>query len=226
MGRTYYAILGVPQDETQGGIRAAYHDLAKRLHPDHAGPGDETAIRELNQAYEVLSDPGRRRRYNHQLEGEREPRAARAEPLLRRRPRPEPLVPEPMSVLDDFHTVRPSVEALFDRFLRNFSGVGVPKGERPQALTVQVELTLEQATQGVEVPIGVPVFERCPRCGGTGEDWLFPCMGCNQEGYVERQRVVRLRVPGGVRHGEVFEVPLEALGIANLYLRLQVLIAA
>lgn len=226
MGRTYYAILGVPQDESERGIRAAYRDLAKRLHPDHAGPGGEAAIRELNEAYEVLSDRARRSRYNHELAGEREPGRGRPEPVVRRRRQPEPLVPEPMSVPDDFGTVRPSADALLDRFRRNFSGIGVPKAERPQALTVQVELSLEQAARGVVVPIGIPVFERCPRCGGTGEDWLFPCLDCGQEGYVERRRVVSLRVPPGVGHGDVFELPLDDLGIANLYLRLQVLIAA
>src|SRR5689334_4671710 len=66
-GRTYYMILGVPRSETPGGIRSAYHDLAKKLHPDVAGEQATRAFQELSEAYDVLSDPQRRRAYNDEL---------------------------------------------------------------------------------------------------------------------------------------------------------------
>ncbi len=230
--RSFYIVLGVPRSSSDRSIREAYHDRAKALHPDHAGPEAADAFRELSEAYEVLSDPAQRRRHDRELERQerelaedRRPpggRPPRPEPLVPQRPQPEPLVPEPMDVLHDFRTFRPSLDALRDRWLRNFTGIGVPKGEHPQALTVEVELTPDQATRGVVVPLGIPVFRACPRCGGSGSDGLFPCLECGQEGLVEEQRRVDVEVPPGVRPGSVFELPLDGLGIDNLYLRLAV----
>jgi curved DNA-binding protein CbpA len=60
--KDYYLILGVSRTETAGGIRAAYRALARRLHPDHGGDRAAQAFQEINEAYEALSDPGRRHR--------------------------------------------------------------------------------------------------------------------------------------------------------------------
>lgn len=94
--KDYYLILGVPRSASTRGIRQAYRRLAKKHHPDRAGDGGAADFRQAAEAYEVLSDPGLRRRYNTYL---REREARRAERPSRRaparpRPAPEPLVPE------------------------------------------------------------------------------------------------------------------------------------
>src|SRR5690349_24475855 len=66
-GRTYYMILGVSPTASPAGIRAAYHDLARRLHPDVSGEQATHAFQEISAAYDVLSDPQRRRAYNDEL---------------------------------------------------------------------------------------------------------------------------------------------------------------
>jgi hypothetical protein len=115
--------------------------------------------------------------YNHELEQEEIETHSRPEPIFSRPlSRPEPLIPQPMSVLHDFETIRPSFEPLFERFLRNFTGEGIPKGERLEALNVEVTLSPEEAARGVAMPVGVPVFYSCRQCGGSGHDWLFPCV--------------------------------------------------
>lgn len=232
--RTYYVVLGVPRDESTEGIRAAFRDRAKELHPDRSGSEGGDAFRELQQAYEVLSDPTRRRRYDAELHrGERPPepdraRASRrpAEPLVNA-PHAEPLIPEddsddPVSLFRDFQTIRPSDEALRERLRRNFTGRGVPKAEHAEALTVELQLTADQALQGGTVPLAIPVARACPACDGAGSTGAFPCVTCGQSGWVEDERVVRVRIPPGVRSGWVSELPLDGLGIDNLYLRLLV----
>lgn len=67
--KTYYMILGVSSTESDRGIRSAYRDLAKRLHPDVAGEQATRSFQEISEAYSVLSDPQRRREYNHGLSG-------------------------------------------------------------------------------------------------------------------------------------------------------------
>jgi molecular chaperone DnaJ len=56
MMKNYYLVLGVPRDEQDPrGIRDAYRQLAKEYHPDRAGPEGATALRDVVEAYEVLS---------------------------------------------------------------------------------------------------------------------------------------------------------------------------
>ena len=61
----YYAVLGVPRDADQDAIRRAYRKLARQLHPDLNSDSDaEDRFKELGEAYEVLSDPDKRERYD------------------------------------------------------------------------------------------------------------------------------------------------------------------
>jgi DnaJ-class molecular chaperone with C-terminal Zn finger domain len=98
MPKNYYQILGISADATARQIKAAYRRRARELHPDVSGRESEPFL-ELQQAYEVLADPQRRRRYDAQLAAARRRRSPtplrRAEPLVRPRPAPEPLRPEP-----------------------------------------------------------------------------------------------------------------------------------
>jgi molecular chaperone DnaJ len=130
-----------------------------------------------------------------------------------------------MSVLHDFETIRPSFEPLFERFLRNFTGERVPKGERLESLNIEVILSPEEAARGVVVPVGVPVFYNCPQCGGSGRDWLFPCIDCNAQGIIEEEETVRVGISPMVADRAVIEVPIHGLGIHNFYLRLHIRIS-
>jgi molecular chaperone DnaJ/curved DNA-binding protein len=130
-----------------------------------------------------------------------------------------------MSILHDFQTIRPSFDALFDRMLRNFTGIEVSKGERIEDLNVEVVLSPPEAARGVLAPIGVPVFRPCSLCSGSGRDWLAPCMACGGQGMIEQEMTVSVRIPPMVRDRTVIEVPIEGLGIHNFFLRLHIRIS-
>jgi DnaJ-class molecular chaperone len=221
--RDYYIILGVSRSESSAGIHEAFRKLAKKYHPDLGGPEATETFQEIAQAYEILSDPEQRRTYDQTLR-QRES-FSRAEPLEARRPgsyRPEPLVPKPMSILHDFQTIRPSFDALFDRILRNFSGIGVTKAERMEDLNIEVILTPMGAARGVVAPIEVPVFRTCGSCQGVGREWLFPCVACAGHGMIEEHGTISIRIPPMVPDNTVIELPIEGLGIHNFYLRLHI----
>ena len=225
-GKDYYLILGIPRRENLRAIQDAFRELAKRYHPDRAGPEGTRKFQDIQEAYEVLSDPEKRKSYNYELEQDEIRIHSRPEPIFSRpASRAEPLVPETMSVLRDFETIRPSFEPLFERFLRNFTGERIPKGERLESLNVEVILSPEEAAGGVAIPVGVPVFFNCRQCGGSGRDWLFPCIDCNAQGIIEAEETVRVYIPSKERDRSIIEMPIHGLGIHNFYLRLHIRIS-
>ena len=106
--------------------------------------------------------------------------------------------------------------------MRNFTGIRVPKGESLQELNVAITITPEEAARGDILSIGVPIFYRCPFCGGQGRQWLFPCMGCEGRCMVEKEVRLALRVPPMVGERSVLEASLLHVGIRNLYLRVHI----
>jgi DnaJ-class molecular chaperone len=213
----YYLVLGVSPSESPAGIRARYRDLVRVLHPDVAGAQSTGAFQKVAEAYAVLNDPHARRRHDAELATwqEHAPVRLAADPSAPRRRQPVGLLGEPLAV-------RPSFDALLERLFRNFTGVGVPKTERAEGLTLEIILTPAEAVRGVEVPIAAPVIESCFECGGTGRVWLFPCASCRGQGLIGTEKVVRIHVPPLVRPESILDVPLHGLGIDNLYLRLYV----
>jgi molecular chaperone DnaJ len=201
--RNYYVVLGVASNETDQGVRAAFRDLAKRFHPDRVGPDGAARFREVTQAYEVLGDPERRHEYDESLRRPRD--TPRAEGLVRG-----------VSMRRDLADVRPSVEAMFGRFARNFAGVSTPKAEGVEELNVEVAISEEEAGRGARVRLGVPVFAPCRGCRGRG------CSGCGWQGSTESESPITIHVPPMSGGGTTFVMPLASLGIRNFYLRVRV----
>ena len=219
--KTDYMILGVSNTESSRSIRFAYRDLAKRLRPDLAGKQAMLTFQEVTHAYDVLSDPSRRRGYDEELrrESDADPSSARHSPV-------EPFVAESLRVFANRESIRPSFEAMYDRLLRNYTGIGVPKAERLEGLNLEARLPPAAAAHGCSVPVGVPTFSRCTQCHGSGRDWVYACMFCYGQGTLECEEVVWIHIPALPPPGLVLEIPLDSLGIHNFYLRLHVCVAA
>lgn len=223
--RDYYMILGIPKDESQKGIHKAFRKMVKRYHPDVVGIKWNRQFREIIEAYKCLSDPQSRRNYNLGIAHAEEKEVVRSKPIFSGHSyEPEPLIPEPVSVMRDFQTSREPFDALFQRFTRNFTGLSVPKSEGPQGLTVEIVLSPYEAMRGGRLPVCLPSVYPCPFCNGEGREWFFECANCRGQGMIEEDETVDLNIPAGVRHNEIFELPLQGLGIHNLYLRIQILI--
>jgi len=130
--KNYYVVLGVSRDESSAGIRSAYHELARRMHPDTAGPADTSRFQEINESYEVLSDPDRRRAHDRDFG---EPECVTEVPS-RHQPPSWSIAPEPISLLGQPGQTKPSFDAFRERYLRNFTGWNMPKAERAESLTL------------------------------------------------------------------------------------------
>jgi molecular chaperone DnaJ len=173
----FYQLLGVSRTASADEIKRAYRRKARELHPD-ANPDDAATaerFKEVAKAYEVLSDPDQRARYDRFGEAGVSG-GARVEDMFSG------------GGLND----------LFDAFFGGqspFGGGGARRGPsgppRGQDLEVVVDITFEQAVFGAEIPVSLKLPKRCEDCGGSGAGAgtrPVTCADCNGSGQVQRVR--------------------------------------
>src|SRR5829696_2388089 len=229
-----YKALEVSKEASQDEIRRSYRKLARKYHPD-ANPGDKKAedrFKEIQHAYEVLSNPEKRREYDEgprtffgsQGAGPRQPGAADFEDIS--------------DLLGGFGN-------LGDIFGRT-AGTTQRTQTRGENITVNIRLSFKDALNGVTTRVAVPVEEACGQCRGTGaapgtspqtcaecggrgvqsrDQGFFalstpcsrcggegriiekPCSVCRGSGRVRTNRQVKVRIPAGARDGMKIRVP-------------------
>lgn len=208
MRKNYYFILRLVPEATQEQIRSAYRRRALELHPDLTGLGSDQFL-ELQEAYDVLSDPVQRQIYDREAEAIpiRRVQAVRpAETIIQRRHRGEPLMtgrptrePDDISLFEFFETFFPSLDEAFERLWSNFTLLTRPKAERLESLNVEVPLSPQQAFAGGEVRIMVPARAACPASRGHGSIGSYECPRCEGHGALTGEYPVRVSYPAGLK---------------------------
>ncbi|MFZ1755650.1 MAG: molecular chaperone DnaJ [Caldilineaceae bacterium] len=227
--RDYYETLGVERNADDAVMKKAFRKLAQQYHPDvNSSPEAESTFKEINEAYQVLSDPQKRAvydRYGHAgLSG--------------------------ASGMGDFNQGFGDLGSIFEELFSGFAGQGRGSGRRnaPRRgadLRVDISLSFEQAAFGTERELEVPRMEECdrchasgaepgstpercttcggtgevqrrqqsplfgtivtaspcPRCNGAGEIISSPCAKCNGQKRVRVTRKLKVNVPAGVDDG-------------------------
>lgn len=221
--RDYYEVLGVGRSASADDIRRAFRKLALEYHPDR-NKSEEAAehFKEINEAYEVLRDPEKRRAYD---------RFGQA------------------GINPNFSPGFDSVGFGFDDLFDSFFGTGGSRGRRPRAqrgadLQTEIVLAFEEAVFGTTKSIPLDKHETCqmcrgtgvepgsepatcPRCNGTGEIRrshqsifgsfvnvsicdqcggvgrviLTPCTQCQGEGYTAVGKQIEVEIPAGIDDG-------------------------
>jgi len=228
MNRDYYDVLGVSRNASQEEIKRAYRQMARKYHPDVSSEQDaEERFKEVNSAYEALSDPERRSMYD----------------------RFGTDVPNGFGSGFDFGAGRDPFDIFAEVFgnLGGFGGFGQTSRTGPRRggdLRSSVEITFEEAVFGVEKEVEVQRLEicptcdgsraepgtsaeqcpecrgagqvrhtqrtflgsfvnivNCPRCNGKGTVVTKPCRECNGNGRVYQRRRIKVAVPAGVDDG-------------------------
>ncbi|MEF8879244.1 MAG: molecular chaperone DnaJ [Candidatus Thermoplasmatota archaeon] len=180
--KDYYDILGVDKDASKSEIKKAYRKLALKYHPDK-NPSDEAEekFKEISEAYAVLSDDEKRRRYDQFGHAGIDQQYSR-EDIFRE---------------GDFSDIFRNMgfggfEDIFDRFFGGNMGFGRrQRRRRGRDLRYDMEIGLEDAYKGVETTIRVPRTEKCDVCGGSGaKPGSSPttCPACNGSGQVKKSR--------------------------------------
>ena len=223
--RDYYEVLGVARDAGDDELKKAYRRCAMKHHPDR-NPGDASALeafKECKEAYEVLSDGGKRRMYDQHGH------AAFEHGMGGGNAGPGGFGGADMG------------DIFGDIFGNIFGGGGGSRGPRRGAdVGYVMELDLEEAVAGIERRIEIPTlaecepckgtgsedgklhtcetchgrgqvrFQRgifsmqqpCPQCHGRGQTFQNPCPECRGAGRVEEEKVLSVKIPAGVDNGD------------------------
>lgn len=225
--KDYYGILGVGRDASPDEIKRAFRRQARETHPDVAGhDGAEDSFKDLNEAYEVLSDPDKRAAYDRY--GTTDPRAVGPD------------------LGDVFGAGMDEIfSTLFGGGFGAYGGAGVRRARTEgRDMTVRTAISLEDAATGVEAEVritrdgacetcgatgaaeggqvvtcsdcggtGVRRVQRrsflgtletaaaCERCSQTGAVVDRPCPACAGTGRTRREESVRVTIPAGIRDG-------------------------
>lgn len=227
--RDYYEILGVSKDAGEEEIKKAFRRLARQYHPDvnKEDPQAEEKFKEINEAYEVLSDPKKRAAYDQFGHAGTDSGFGNATGF---------------GGFGDFGF--DSFGDIFDMFFGSTGRQRRPGPKRGADLRVDLEIEFTEAAFGMETTINVPRTETCPtchgnkakpgtpiqtcsvchgtgqvqfvqstafgrfstvrtcdRCHGTGKIVETPCPECMGRGMVRRNRKIDIKIPAGVDSG-------------------------
>jgi molecular chaperone DnaJ len=184
--KDYYKILGVKENASEEEIKKAYRRLAHQHHPDKPG-GSEAKFKEINEAYQVLSDKNKRARYDRF--GDSFDGAGAAG-----------YAGSPGNPFAGFDWGQAGfggfggIEDIFDIFFQGRGSAGIRR-EKGSDLEITEEIGLEEAMTGKEVVLDLRTLVECPTCRGKGYDeaaGFSGCEACGGRGEIREQRKVFL----------------------------------
>jgi molecular chaperone DnaJ len=199
-GKDYYQILGISRNASEKEIKQAYRRLARKHHPD-LNPGDKSAearFKEMNAAYEVLSNPEKRKKYDQfgdQWEYAEQFAKAGGQGGVR------------WDAGKGGTTFEyGDVSGLGDIFSSLFGDAGMGSRmrrgpQRGQDVESAVEISLDEAYRGSRRVIQLQTIEPCTACGGTGRVGNRVCTMCGGTGGKIIPRRLEVKIPPGVKDG-------------------------
>jgi len=197
--KDYYQILGVNRNASEKEIKQAYRRLARKYHPD-LNPNDksaETRFKEINAAYQVLSDAEKRKKYD-QFGDQWEYAEQFAKSGGQERVRWDFGRGGTTFEYGDLSDFGDIFSSLFGD-----SGIGsrVRGQRRGQDIESPIEITLEEAYHGSTRVVQLQTEEPCTACGGTGRVGNRVCTICNGAGGKVIPKRLEVKIPAGVRNG-------------------------
>jgi DnaJ-class molecular chaperone len=230
--KDYYRILGVDRKADDKTIKSAYRRLARKYHPDVAKTKDATErFKEVSEAYEVLSDPDKRRRYDS------------LGPDWQRYTQAPPGAPPGGGFRVEYGGDAGNLGDFSDFFRSIFGDLGAHarRGSRsggirfdegfdrsPRGADVEagVEISLDEAFHGARKTFAMDLEEPCAVCQGAGNVQGKPCAACGGGGWQRAHRQVDVKIPAGVKSGQRVRVSGEGTGApgarGDLYLSVTV----
>lgn len=225
--KDYYRILGINKNAGEKEIKQAYRRLARKYHPD-LNPGDKSAeakFKEINEAYEVLSNPDKRQKYDrfgdHWQHAEQFAKSGQGGA---RRDFGEGSATFTYGDFGDLGSIFNNLFGDSNAGLRT-----VHRRQRGQDLDYPIEVSLKEAYHGGKRTIQLQSEEPCSACGGTGRVGNRICTICNGSGGTVKLKRLEVKLPPGVRDGSRIRISGQGKtgyrggGRGDLYLVVKVL---
>lgn len=214
--RDYYEVLGIKRDATEDQVRQAFRKLARKYHPD-VNPGDRTAedkFKEINEAYEVLSDPEKRKKYDR-LGANWKDGAEFTPP------------PDWGGVRVEYGNIGDIFggSGFSDFFETLFGGARAsaqpgegqrrrgsrPRSSKGQDSEAEMTISLEDAHRGGKHRITIQSPKVCLSCNGSGSLNGAICSVCRGAGQVISPRTIDVNIAPGGREGSVIKLPRQGM---------------
>jgi molecular chaperone DnaJ len=197
MIKDYYSILDIHRQAKPAQIKRAYWRAAKKHHPD-VSPQDEEKFKEIQEAYETLSDPEKRAAYDRQ---ESEMPVHFARPYRSFRP-----VDFSHNLFDEIDQLVAGLGDFWRSDIEDFWG---EREESREDHSVEIILTPVQARKGCRRSLRIPFRVNCTRCRGTGRVRGLICGLCRGQGEESMEKNIKVDIPEGARDGMQMRIPLK-----------------
>jgi len=223
MPKSLYEVLGVSKNASQDEIKKAYRKLVREVHPDR-NPGNEERFKEVQSAYDVLSDPEKRKQYdrfgsaNGRFAGGAGPaggttfdfgdfdlgdifgglfnRGGGREQPQRGQRGNDVEVEVRVSFEDALRGVQTTVPVQLELACHTCHGTGAAPGTAPQTCPQCNGTGVVATSQGL-----FALQQPCPRCRGMGSIVETPCPTCHGSGRERRTKRYTVKIPAGVKDG-------------------------
>ncbi len=210
MKKDYYEILGVSKTASKDEIKKAFHKMAHTHHPDKKG-GDEAKFKEVNEAYQTLSDENKRAQYDRFGSGYQQTGQGQGQGF------------DPNGFGFDFSGFQNGqgfdmndLGDIFGDFFGGGYGRGGSQPKRGRDISTEITITFQESMFGVEREILITKTSACDECHGNGAKKgtkLKKCVTCNGQGQIKENRQTILGVMATARVCEtcrgVGEIPEE-----------------
>ena len=216
--RDYYEVLGVEKGASEDEIKKAYRKLAKANHPD-LHPGDkecEERFKEINEAYEVLSDPDKRAKYDQFGHAAFDPSAGGpggagfggfGGQTQRSGPRRGENLRVRLNITFEEAAFGCEKEINVGRVEQcpDCKGTGCAPGTTPEVCPDCKGTGSVRTTQ--RTPFGmVQTSGACKKCGGRGKIIHQPCPRCGGRGAVRKNQTIKIKIPAGIDDGQTLNL--------------------
>lgn len=208
----YYEILGVSVDSTTAQVKTAYRKLARKYHPDiNKSPDAIERFKQITQAYEILSNPQTREKYNilngifkpektktSSQKAEEEYKNATKNIKSETKEQPPQPTPKPQQKKRKPFNI---FKFLAAKLKKNKRARDNKKPQKGQNITTDITITPEEVITGSKRIINVLTTQTCPKCHGHRFINSGKCSECLGTGEISRRKKITVTIPKGIKDG-------------------------